>query len=98
MGLYVTYIRINDLPPVVGGFECAISARSSRCLRVLLGADFARLRTFLLSVDVIRDPAHRALVKMLILVAVWTQANYVFEQLAKLHDVLSVQPRTRDAD
>ena len=35
---------------------------------------------------------------MLFLVAAWTQANYVFEQLTKIHDVLDVQPRTRDAD
>ena len=36
--------------------------------------------------------------QMLILAAAWTQANYVFEQLTKLHDVLDVQPRVRDAD
>ena len=31
-------------------------------------------------------------------VAAWTQANYVFEQLTKLHEVLAVSPRTRDAE
>jgi hypothetical protein len=58
------------------GSQLALLAFSSRCgLRL---ADFICTSTSAI-------PHTKASSRMLILVAAWTQANYVFEQLSKLH-------------
>ncbi len=97
MGLYVTYIRIRRFrsnPYFLLAGLCDLGRQLAQA--VLLGADFGCGLSFCTSTYAILPQS--ALVKMLILAAAWTQANYVFEQLTKLHDVLDVQPRVRDAD